>query len=134
MPTPCFSLIIAVVSLGFSCLSFYIAQQTKRQYFQISLFVEYTRRYQDIELHLINNNSIDKNYIKLYFDLCSEEFYLNQCDCLPEEVWNMWLDGMRIVTKNKAFHEMWKTNSQFYNDDFVGFFTYNVLRFNEKNS
>ena len=87
---------------------------------QLSFFSEYTRRYQDIMLHLCNDNS--EEYYRLYFDLCSEEFYLHERKSLPDDVWKMWEDGMKLMAKNRSLETTWKNASQLYNEKFNQFF------------
>ena len=63
---------------------------------KVGLFSEYTHRYHDI-IHYwpedIFNGTAELNdrttkYLRLYFDLCSEEYYLSrQKDLLPDDVW-----------------------------------------------
>lgn len=72
---------------------------------KLQMFAEYTRRYQDIFMNMpddIYNGTakIDtrtKRYMRLYFDLCSEEFHLWQNKEVPDEVWNLWVEGMQIA-------------------------------------
>lgn len=69
------------------------------------MFAEYTRRYQDIFMNMpddIYNGTakIDtrtKRHMRLYFDLCSEEFHLWQNKEVPDEEWNLWVEGIQIV-------------------------------------
>ena len=90
-----------------------------------SFFAEYTRRYQEIIL----NTPDDKNhpqwsrFVLLYFDLCSEEFHLNNKGLIDEHVWRLWQEGMKQMMKNPDYRMAWKTQStkHYYNTDFVAF-------------
>jgi len=52
---------------------------------QMNLFADYTKRYQEIEMNLPEDEDLDnekiledkdvKRYLKVYFDLCSEEYF-----------------------------------------------------------
>lgn len=54
-------------------------KHAKRQY-EFQFFAEYTRRYQDIILHMPDNDKDPRwlKYVQLYFDLCSEEYHLHE--------------------------------------------------------
>lgn len=79
---------------------------------KIGIFSEYTRRYHDI-MHQwpedVFNGTAEPNdrttkYLRLYFDLCSEEFYLSrQKDMLPTDVWQYWQDGMKTMMQNELY-------------------------------
>lgn len=93
-----------------------------KQQFQLQFFAEYTRRYQEIFLYMpdeiyAGNAKIDaktKRYMRLYFDLCSEEYHLwkekNTWEerIVPDEIWNLWLIGMRITCKHGIYNKSWE--------------------------
>lgn len=76
---------------------------------KLQMFAEYTRRYQDIFMNMpddIYNRTakIDtrtKRYMRLYFDLCSEDFHLWQNKEVPDEVWNIWLKVCKLLAITK---------------------------------
>lgn len=76
---------------------------------KLQMFAEYTRRYQDIFMNMpddIYNGTakIDtrtKRYMRLYFDLCSEEFHLWQNKEVPDEVWNLWVEVCKLLAITK---------------------------------
>ncbi|MBR4786837.1 MAG: hypothetical protein IK013_03025 [Bacteroidales bacterium] len=117
------SVVVAGLAILVSIYSLVLSDKTRKRNLQMSFFSEYTRRYQEIEMGLMSDDS-QKNdlYCRLYFDLCSEEFYLKSKDCLPTDVWQMWLDGMKMMTKKELLQVKWKMYSQYYNDDFASFF------------
>src|SRR2546422_9587327 len=43
-----------------------------------------------------------------YFDLCSEEFKLNQRGLVTEEVWSDWLEGISGAMGSPLCQEMWR--------------------------
>ena len=115
------SLVISGIALLFSIYSAYISYKTEQKQTQLSFFSEYTKRYQDIMLHLYSDDKNKSYYYRLYFDLCSEEFYLHERKYLPSDVWKMWEDGMKFEFKIKDVNTAWEANSQYYNDKFCEF-------------
>ena len=120
------TILIAIGSFIFGICNYSAMKKFKQKTLQISLFSEYTKRYQDIMLHLYSDME-NKDYIRLYLDLCSEEYYLYKQDCLPKDVWKMWLDGMKLMMKLPTFKAEWKSHAQHYNQDFIRFFNHEVL-------
>ncbi len=70
--------IIAIFALIVSSVSLVVSWHTSNRHSRLSVFSEYTRRYQDIVLRLYSDPSNKEVYHKLYFDLCSEEYYLRK--------------------------------------------------------
>lgn len=85
--------------------------QIRQMYKQtrLSSFAEYTKRYQDILLSLpstyfTDSFSVDRlsdeqredisKRIRVYFDLCSEEYFLHREGYIPAAVWNEWEQGI----------------------------------------
>lgn len=101
----CADIIQAVIMLtGIVALCLTIYQFAHQ--LQLSLFEKYTARYQHImEImpeYILNGSPLpeenDENAIRairLYIDLCSEEFYLHQNKYLDETVWKEWKGGMK---------------------------------------
>ncbi|MBU1853962.1 MAG: hypothetical protein KJ957_07960 [Candidatus Omnitrophica bacterium] len=116
-------------------------RQLKIQNEQIknNFFAEYTKRYQEIILHFPENiNDVNfsyedlsvprreriMRYMRVYFDLCSEEYFLHKKKHLDEIVWEEWKTGMTYAFNKPAFQKAWKVvtkNSEFYTEfrDFV---------------
>ena len=67
-------------------------------------------------------------YRHLYFDLCSEEYYLHEKGYIPQKVWNLWTEGMQMIVNNKDFLIAWKICSQYYNDDFCHFIDKDIIK------
>jgi len=115
-----------------------------RQQMKLTFFADYTKRYQKIILHLPSNiNDPDfkfgklstkerektLKYMRVYFDLCSEEFYLSQTKKIDKKVWKEWSSGIQYAFSKKAFQDGWKIinmDSQFYGD-FVKWMNAEVL-------
>ena len=120
------TIVIAIGSFILSICNYRAMKKFKQKTLQISLFSEYTKRYQDIMLHLYSDMQ-NKNYIRLYLDLCSDEYYLHQQGCLQKDVWQMWLENMKLMMKLPTFEAEWKSHAQHYNQDFFQFFDHEVL-------
>ncbi len=104
-------------------------EQIKHNYFS-----EYTKRYQEIIIHFPENinedtfsyEELEKNkkdetmrYMRVYFDLCSEEFFLHKHKYIDEKVWKEWEEGMSYVFNKKAFRRVWEkisSDTGFYTD------------------
>lgn len=107
------------------------SQNTAKQQMQISMFAEFTRRYQEIMLH-IRQDGDDKTYYQtLYIDLCSEEFFMHNEGFLPEKVWDVWLEGMKHEVKNN-YIGLWQRDKHNYNPEFQRFFD-EIVSNNDKN-
>ena len=83
-------------------------------------FADYTKRYQEIILKFpenINEASFVlasnqeapciMRQMRAYFDLCFEEWYLNQRKLLDKEIWNVWKCGMEAAISKPAFKQAW---------------------------
>jgi hypothetical protein len=104
-------------------------EQLKCQYEQtrLSFYAEYTKRFQEIFLQFPVNIGEESfsyedlepetrdrtlRYMKVYFDLCSEEFYLYKKGHLDKDAWEEWEDGMDSLFKKPAFKTAWKKMSE----------------------
>ena len=59
---------------------------------------------------------------RLYFNLCSEEFYLKEHGLVSPEIWNNWADGMTTRMKSPTLQEEWKNmREEEYFDSFRQF-------------
>ena len=67
-------------------------------------------------------------YMQLYFDLCGEEFHLYQNGLVPDDVWNIWKEGMEIITRVDLYKKSWDRLKSDYNDDFYHFMERDVLK------
>jgi hypothetical protein len=102
---------------------------------KLNFFADYTKRYQEIILNFPENiNESDFSfealtqeqrnrtlrYMRAYFDLCSEEFYLRQEGHIDDKVWHLWEGGIRFAFTKKAFRDGWEkvTKDTRYGKDF----------------
>jgi len=113
-----------------------LKEQLKVQNEQIKLnfFSEYIKEYREIILHFPENinerafsyESLDKEkqdntmrYMRAYFDLCSEEFFLHKNKYIDDKVWKEWESGMTFAFNKPAFKMAWEIiskDSGFYQD------------------
>ena len=98
-----------------------VAYRSSKKQMQISLYAEFTRRYQEIMLHIRQNGDDKEYYQTLYIDLCSEEFFMHNEGFLPEKVWDIWLEGMKHEVKD-TYIGLWQRDKNNYNPDFQRFF------------
>ena len=98
-------------------------ETTKRQT-QVSLFMEFTRRYQKIMFNLLKGGDQKKYYQTLYVDLCSEEYYMQDQGYLLDNVWEIWEDGMKHEIKHhyEDYYEIWREHKGDYSLGFQEFF------------
>lgn len=116
-------------------VSIYITQRRDAKQRKLQMFAEYTRRYQDIFLTMPDDiysgeATIDartKKYMRLYFDLCSEEYHLWQEKVVPDNVWNLWVEGMQIACNHQIYKKSWDAIKGEYNQDFWLYFERNVI-------
>lgn len=102
----------------------------------IQQFSDYTKRYQEIILHFPENinepefmlassheRASTMRYMRAYFDLCFEEWYLNQRKLIDKDIWKTWRAGMSAALSKSAFRQAWdevKKDTDF-GREFVGF-------------
>lgn len=99
-------------------------------------FAEYTRRYQDIILHMPDEvfegtakvDGATLKYMQLYYDLCSEEFHLHENGLVPDDVWDNWKEGMEITTHIELYKKSWDRLKGNYTPDFYHFMERDVLK------
>lgn len=90
---------------------------------QLQFFADYTKRYQEIILNFpdwINDENIQISelppeiedqilrYMRAYFDLCSEEYFLWKNHYIEDETWYEWQSGMSYAFSKPAFMQAWE--------------------------
>ena len=100
-----------------------------KQQFQFQFFAEYTKRYQDLMLSMpkdldtssIFNKDVD-TYMRLYFDLCSEEYYLHSQGVIDDFIWGLWTEGIKTEMNKQEYKTAWKALGGYYdNRSFISF-------------
>lgn len=110
------ALIVAMLAL------FWQMHQGNKQS-KVHFFTTYTQRYQEIFLNLpvgVESSDFSLNgcepkekneilrWMRAYYDLCSEEFYLNEEGLIDRKVWKLWDKGTKDLLKKPAFIDAWK--------------------------
>ena len=116
-------LVITVIGLFIAIISNRNQLKLFNKQLKLNFFADYTKRYQKIILNfpeIINRQdfSFDKlpedirnktlRYMRVYFDLCSEEFDLWSSGYLDSRIWNNWKEGIEFACSKKAFKDAWK--------------------------
>lgn len=113
-----------------------IRYSRKNQWVQI--FFEYTRRYAEIIEDFpetINELSFDFGQLegglrdktmrtmRRYFDMCSEQYWLQKERYIPQKIWKEWKDGMKTAFNKTAFRTAWAkiSKDQRYPGSFIQF-------------
>ena len=98
--------------------------ETAKRHTQVSLFMEFTRRYQEIMFHILRDDNEKGYYQTLYIDLCSEEFFMQDLGYLLDKVWEIWEEGMEHAVKEhyEDYYEIWQKHKGDYSPEFQEFF------------
>ena len=128
-----FILLAAVITIAIT--QYNIVQQNK-----LMIFSEYTRRYQEIFLTMTDDiydgtAAVDertKRHIRLYFDLSSEEYHLWKKHTISQDIWRMWVEGMRISLRSPVYQTAWDNLKIEYNEDFRNYFEREVVEVAKK--
>ena len=120
--------ILILTILGGVLSSIYFVQKQKLEETRLfkELFTEFNKRYDKMNDNLnriCQSNPEDEltsreiNDLYDYFNLCGEEYLFYKQGYILSEVWEPWLNGMRIFYQDKRIRELWeeelKTNSYY---------------------
>ena len=113
--------VIAIVATLAGIWVVYRQLQFLNQQARMQNFAEYTRRYQQIGLNFpedINaenfslqghkNYSRVMRYMRAYYDLCFEEWYLHREGLIESKFWTVWIEGIETALSKSAFQQAWK--------------------------
>ncbi|UOE81543.1 hypothetical protein LTQ03_20755 [Vibrio splendidus] len=96
--------------------------ELQTQQLKLQNYMEYTKRYQEIILNFpesVNESSFklsdldqevrDKTmrYMRVYFDLCFEEYDLQTRNMIDKDMWLVWEGGMKFAFSKPAFIQGW---------------------------
>ena len=61
--------------------------------------------------------------MRLYYDLCFEEWSLNRLKFLDSRIWLIWNEGMKVAFRKSAFRQGWTIilEASNYGEDFEQF-------------
>lgn len=117
------SAIAAIFTALYAAFAFHHSIKSFREQLTLVVFTDYTKRYQEIFLHLpvnvgaddfdyeaLDENSRDEfcRYMRAYFDLCSEEYFLSLSGKIDALVWQEWESGIVASFRKPAFQLAWK--------------------------
>jgi hypothetical protein len=117
------TLIISIIAMLITAAALYVTVNSFKKQLQLQFFADYTKRYQEITLNFpesINEKSfeiesLDKEikdktlrYMRAYFDLCSEEYFLWKNGNIDEKTWQEWKSGIRFAFTKPAFKQAWE--------------------------
>lgn len=90
---------------------------------KLNFFADYTKRYQEIVLQLpawiydkdFDTSKLDETtkaqitkYVRVYFDLCSEEYHLYLNHKIDDAIWKNWEEGMKHALSLPVIQLEWK--------------------------
>lgn len=113
-----------ITIIGLTITIFYNRKQLKmfNEQLKLNFFADYTKRYQEIILKFpesINQKNFDirkmpendrnevLKYMRVYFNLCSEEYDLYTTNYISERVWENWKNSIESAFSKKAFIDAW---------------------------
>ena len=114
---------VSIIGVFITAVALFFTVRSFQKQLQLNFFSEYTRRYQEITLNLpesINEEDFDYDslspdikdktmrYMRAYFDLCSEEYFLKRKGSIDNETWSEWETGMKFAFSKSAFQQAWK--------------------------
>jgi len=118
-----FQIAISLCTVLIPLIAIYLQYRLMNKQLMIQNYAEYTKRYQSIVINFPENinekdfsydslNDEIRNktmrYMRAYFDLCSEEFFLKSMNLLNKKIWKEWESGMRYAFTKTAFQSAWR--------------------------
>lgn len=115
--------LVSIIGVLITAIALWFTVRSFQKQLQLNFFSEYTKRYQEITLNFpesINRDDFDYHsleqtvrdktlrYMRAYFDLCSEEYFLKRKKHIDDETWKEWKTGMEFAFSKTAFREAWK--------------------------
>ncbi len=114
---------LALLGVVIALFNLVFQMKSVKKQLELQNFLEYTRRYQDIMLNLpesihvgtfkfsetrINENDLKAiRFIRAFYDLSAEEFFLHNNGLINNATWRLWKKGIFATINNRAFHEAW---------------------------
>lgn len=114
---------VSIIGVFITALALWFTVRSFKNQLQLSFFADYTKRYQEITLNFpesINEKDFsfeelppevrDKTlrYMRAYFDLCSEEYFLWRKNHIDNETWAEWKTGIEFAFSKTAFVKSWE--------------------------
>ena len=105
---------ISIFAMVISIISIIITYLIYKWQSQLLVFSDYTKRNQDIMLHLYSDKENKDAYHRLYFDLCCDEYYLHEKGFISNNIWKHWEYGMKITMKITSIQGAWICDAVYY--------------------
>ena len=114
---------VSIVGVFITAVALLFTVKSFQKQLQLNFFSEYTKRYQEITLNFPESiNAFDFNYetlsdekrdktlryMRAYFDLCSEEYYLYKKKYIDKDTWEDWESGMKFAFSKTSFQYAWQ--------------------------
>jgi hypothetical protein len=125
-PIPDWNAILTIIGGSLSFVYFVQKQKLEETRLLKALFTEFNVRYEALNERLneilrgdpnreLNQEEVDTLYS--YFNLCGEEYLFYKRGYIFPEVWEAWVNGMKIFYKDERIRRLWKreleTNSYY---------------------
>lgn len=123
MTTPAATNWITLAGFILAVFAFLYQGHATRKQLALQNFANYTKRYEDIFLHLpevvadadfslasITTEEVKSNimrYMRAYFDLCSEELVLYKRGYIDKATWHTWKSGMKAAFARESSRQIW---------------------------
>jgi len=128
---------INAVMMLLAVITFVVSACQYRHQQKLSFFEKYTARYQYLMEHMPEEffSAYDKelqeetkkeisHFIRLYLDLCSEEYYLYTDGRIDQTVWEEWKEGIAYSFKNPYLSQYWNERIKEYKESYSTFFAF----------
>lgn len=81
----------------------------------------------NLDTSSIDNKNVD-TFMRLYFNLCSEEYYLHSKGVIDDRVWELWTKGIKTSMNNTKYKIAWQSLGVYYDDENFIHFMNNLTR------
>ncbi len=118
-----FAIAVSTIGMFITAVALWFTVGSFKKQLQLNFFADYTKRYQEITLNFpesINEedfkiDSLEKEvknktlrYMRAYFDLCSEEYFLWKKGNIDNATWKEWESGIKFAFSKPAFRQAWE--------------------------
>jgi hypothetical protein len=134
--------VVAAVISGIAALFAVVIQlRIFNKQLTVQIYSDYTKRYQEIILRLpedineagfslLDRSDYDRvmRTMRMYFDLCFEEWHLHERKLIREDIWQIWRAGTVTALSRPAFIQAWPIvkNTSEFGEEFEGFIENNL--------
>lgn len=101
-----------VVSIWANKMTLKSSKELSLSQTKANFFVIYTGRYMELVKQkpdfAICTDAERMTFMRQYFNLCSEKFYLHRHGMIDNKVWHMWVEGMRLTMRGLKYKASWR--------------------------